>query len=218
MLRRMTKHLITPRILGSLLAALLISVTASAAEKTGWSVRLGATYVSMADKSDAFTALSINFPANAVTVESKWIPEIDVNYAFTPNWSAHVVLTIPQTHEVKLAGVGKLGTFQELPPHFMAVYHFNPDQAFQPYVGVGVNFTLIWNRKLVVANVPLDLESTSLGLSGQIGFDYDLGEGRFLNVDLKKTSLGSDVFAGGSRLTTANLNPWIFSVGYGWKF
>ncbi|MBI2511454.1 MAG: OmpW family protein [Opitutae bacterium] len=215
----MFKNTPTTRILGSVLAALLITASASAAEpKTGWNVRVGATYVDMADKSDAFSALGINFAADAVSVQSKFIPEIDVNYAFTPNWSAHVVLTIPQKHDVKLAGVGKLGTFQELPPHFMAVYHFAPDQAFQPYVGAGVNFTLIWNKKLSVAGVPLDLESSSLGLSGQVGFDYDLGNGQYINVDLKKTSLGSDVFAGGSRLTTAKLNPWIFSIGYGWKF
>ncbi|MBX3738284.1 MAG: OmpW family protein [Candidatus Didemnitutus sp.] len=208
----------TPRILGSALAALLLTVSAAAAEQTGWNVRVGATYVSMADKSDAFSALGINFAADSVSVQSKLIPEFDVNYVFNANWSAHVVLTIPQKHEVKLAGVGKLGTFQELPPHFMAVYHFNGTEAFKPYVGAGVNFTLIWNTKLSVAGVPLALEHNSIGLSGQVGFDYDLGNGHYLNVDLKRTALRSDVSAGGSRLTTAQLDPWIFSVGYGWKF
>lgn len=214
----MLKSLInTPRILGSALAALLITVSA-AGQQTGWNVRVGATYLSMADKSDAFSALSINFPADAVSVQSKLIPEFDVNYVFNANWSAHVVLTIPQKHDVKLAGVGKLGTFYHLPPHFMAVYHFGGTEAFKPYVGAGVNFTLIWNTKLTVANVPLALEHNSIGLSGQVGFDYDLGNGHYLNVDLKKTALRSDVSAGGSRLTTAKLDPWIFSVGYGWKF
>lgn len=207
----------TPRILGSALAALLITVSA-AAQQTGWNVRLGATYLSMADKSDAFTALATNFPANAVSVQSKLIPEFDVNYVFNANWSAHVVLTIPQKHEVKLAGAGKLGTFQHLPPHFMAVYHFEGTESLKPYVGAGLNFTLIWNTKLSVAGVPLALEHNSIGLSGQVGFDYELGNGHYLNVDLKKTALRSDVSAGGSRLTTAQLDPWIFSVGYGWKF
>ena len=214
----MFKHLTAPRFILAVLAALFVAGTASSAEKTGWNVRLGATYLDMANKSDAFTALAINFPSNAVTVQSKWIPEFDVNYAFTPNWSAHVVLTIPQKHEVKLAGVGSLGTFQHLPPHFMAVYNFAPDQAFQPYIGAGFNFTLIFNTNLSVAGNQLGLESSSIGLSGQIGFNYDLGNGQYLNVDVKKTSLGSDVLLGGARLTTAHLNPTIFSVGYGWKF
>lgn len=214
----MFKTTTLPRILGGAFAALLITASVTAAEQTGWNVRLGATYVDMADKSDAFTALSINFPSSAVSVESKLIPEFDVNYVFNANWSAHVVLTIPQKHEVKLAGVGSLGTFQELPPHFMAVYRFAPGQAFRPYVGAGVNFTLIWNTKLSVAGVPLDLESSSLGLSGQVGFDYDLGNGKFINVDLKKTALRSDVLAGGARLTTAKLDPWIWSLGFGWRF
>jgi outer membrane protein len=215
----MSRSFTLPRILGGALAALSLAASVFAADSGPWSVRVGATYLSMANKSDAFTALGINFPADAVSVQSKLIPEFDVNYAFDANWSAHVVLTIPQKHEVTLAGVGKLGTFQHLPPHFMAVYHFNgAGDAFRPYVGAGLNFTLIWNTKLSVAGVPLALEHNSLGLSGQVGFDYDLGSGRFLNVDLKKTALRSDVLAGGSRLTTAQLDPWIFSIGYGWKF
>lgn len=204
-------------IVGAALAALLAG-PAIAAEAGTWGVRIRATYLSLADKSDAFSALGINFAANAVEVESKMIPEVDISYWFTPNLSTEIVLTVPQKHEVTLQGVGSLGTFKHLPPHFMAVYHFAPDAAFQPYVGAGVNLTLISSVKLKVANVGLDLEDSSFGVSAQAGFDYNLGNGKFLNVDVKKTSLRSDVLAGGARLTTAKLDPWIVSVGFGWRF
>jgi outer membrane protein len=214
MLKHLTKHRF---LLGAALAAAL-SASAVAAQPGTWGVRLRATYLDTANKSDAFTALGINFASDSVEVQSKMIPEVDISYWFTPNFSTEVVLTIPQKHEVTLRGVGKLGTFKHLPPHFMAVYHFSPESAFQPYAGLGVNLTLISSVKLSVAGVPLDLEGSSFGLSGQAGFDYDLGGGKFLNVDIKKTGLRSDVLAGGARLTTAQLDPWLLSVGFGMRF
>jgi outer membrane protein len=213
------KHIPQTLRLAALAGLLLASGALRAAETNPWSVRLRATYLDMADKSDAFTALSINFPSNAVHVNSKLIPEFDISYAFTNQFSAELVLTIPQTQDVTLQGVGKLGTFKHLPPTLLAQYKFiTPSAALQPYVGAGVNYTLIWGTSLSVAGVPLALEHNSIGLALQAGCDYDLGGDKFINVDVKYVGLQSDVKAGGARLTTAKLDPWLFSLGYGWKF
>jgi outer membrane protein len=200
-----------------ILAAMVVAPDLSAASGP-WTARVRATYLDMADKSDAFRALGIDFGADAVSVNSKWIPEFDFSYAFTENFRAELVLTIPQKQEVTLAGVGKLGSFRHLPPTLVAQYHFAPKSAFQPYIGAGANFTLIYDTDLKVANVPLDLENYSLGFAAQAGVDCDLGNGVYLNVDVKQAMLRSDVLAGGARLTTAKLDPWILSVGLGWKF
>lgn len=208
-----------PRIVAAAALAVLLSATSlQAAAKGTWGARLRATYLETAGKSDAFSALSINFASDAIDVESKFIPEIDFSYWFTPKFSAELVLTVPQKHEVTLAGVGKLGTFKHLPPTFMAQYHFAPEAKFQPYVGAGLNLTLISSVKLSVAGNPLDLESSSIGWAAQAGFDYDLGGGQFLNVDVKKVDLNSDVKLGGARLSTVEVDPWLISVGYGWRF
>lgn len=200
------------------LAALLTTPMAFGAAAGTWTVRLRATYVETANKSDAFTALATNFAADAVEVESKFIPELDIAYWITPNFSTELVLTVPQRHEVSLKGVGKLGTFKHLPPTLMAQYHFSPDAAFQPYIGAGLNLTLISKVKLAVANVPLDLENSSLGVALQGGFDYKLSEQVFINFDLKRVVIRSDVLAGGTRLTEAKLDPWLVSVGCGMRF
>lgn len=218
----MFPHLNTPRqLLGAACALALISPLAQAAPAGTWGVRLRATYLETVDNSKAFTALGVNFPADAVSVENKLIPEIDIDYWFSPNFSAELVLTIPQEHNVFLAGVGKLGSFKHLPPTLLAQYHFLSDLSesnFRPYVGAGVNLTLISDVKLSVAGTRLNLENSSIGLAGQVGFDYDLGGGRFINVDLKRAVLRTDVRAGGATLTTAKLDPWLFSVGFGWRF
>ncbi len=126
---------------------------------------------------------------------------------------------IPQTQDVTLAGVGKLGTFKHLPPVLALQYHFAPGETIDPYVGAGLNFTLIYGSDLKVANVPLALEHSSLGVAGQVGADINLGNSVYLNVDVKKVTLRSDVSVmGGAKLTTAKLDPWLLSVGIGWRF
>lgn len=207
-------------VIGAALAALLIVVpTVRSAPAGTWSARFGLTYLDMANKSDAFTALATNFASDAVHVSDRTIPEIDFSYWVTENFSTELVLTVPQKHNVSLAGVGHLGTFKHLPPTLLAKYHFTtPADNFRPYVGAGVNLTLISSVKLQVANVPLDLESSSVGLAGQVGFDYELGGGKYLNLDIKKVYIQSDVSAGGTRLTTAKLDPMLYSIGFGWRF
>lgn len=202
------------------LAALAVTAPLAQLEATGpWSARLRGTYLEMADRSNAFSALGINFAADSVGVNSKWIPEVDVSYAFSENVSAELVLTVPQTQDVTLAGVGRLGSFKHLPPTLLVQYQLSPGAVIRPYVGAGVNFTLIFDTNLSVAGVPLDLERASLGLAAQAGFDVKLGRGLALNFDAKRAALRSDVSVqGGPRLTTAKLDPWLFSVGLGWRF
>lgn len=211
-----------------LLAALAAAVTLAAgpaavrAQETPWSVRVGGTFLDMANKSGAFPALGADFPSDAVHVNNKWIPELDVYYAFTPNWVAQLVLTYPQEQEVTLGGPANnldLGSFKHLPPSLVAQYHFLPGQQFDPYVGVGVNFTWITSVNLSVAGVPLDLKRTSWGSVLNIGGDYNLDKHWFLNADVKYIyPLQSDVTVNGNELTNVKLNPYLFSVGVGYHF
>ncbi|HEY8995859.1 MAG TPA: OmpW family outer membrane protein [Lacunisphaera sp.] len=198
-------------------ALLLVSSVALPAASP-WSARLRATYLQTVDKSDAFTALGINFAANAVSVSDRLIPEIDIDYAFTDTLSAELVLTIPQEHSVSLAGVGKLGTFKHLPPTLLLQYRALPGAAIRPYVGIGVNFTLIWDDSLVVAGVPLGLEGNSTGLAVQAGVDWKLNDRWGFNLDLKRANIRSAVSAGGAKLTEARLDPWLYAAGLRYEF
>jgi outer membrane protein len=198
-------------------AAILLSIAAVQAASP-WSARFRATYLETADKSSAFSALGINFAENAVKVNDKIIPELDVDYAFNDTWSAELVLTIPQTQDVTLAGVGKLGSFKHLPPTLLGKYRANAGGAIRPYFGAGVNFTLIWGSDLSVAGVPLGLENYSIGLAGQAGVDVKVDERWSMNFDVKRVALRSDVSAGPTKLTEARLDPWLFAVGASYAF
>jgi outer membrane protein len=188
------------RSLGLALCAAFLSSAFVHAESS-WSVRLGATYLQTVDGSTN--------AAVPVKVEDKWIPEIDVTYAFNATWSAELVLTIPQKHKVSSGGAA-LGEFKHLPPTLLIKYTPELGGAFRPYVGAGINATLIFDDRLAGG---LKLDTWSFGPAGQVGADWVVNERWALNVDVKRVMLRTDVKAGGVKLTEARLDPWLFSVG-----
>lgn len=120
------------------LAFSLVAMAASqAATPKEWSIKLRAAYLETADESDAFSALGIDFAEGAVSVEDKWIPELDIAYGLTENVVFEIALTIPQKHSVYLEGLGKLGSLEHLPPTFSFVYEFNTEGSITPYVSGG---------------------------------------------------------------------------------
>jgi len=197
-----------------LVGATLLSLAAGAqAEEGNWLLRVRATHLDWRNSSDPITALGL--PADSVKVDDRTIPEVDISYFFTPNVAAELVLTYPQKFDVSVDGVGEFGDFKALPPTLLAQYHFNPEGKIRPYVGAGVNYTLISSVDLALG---ADLENDSIGLAFQVGADIRVADGMFLNVDLKKIQINSDVSLGGTRLTHLKLDPLAVSVGLGWRF
>lgn len=190
----------------SLSALVLLAASLPLAQAASpWSVRLAATYLQTVDNATKGVD---------VKIEDKLIPEFDVGYAFTEHWSAELVLTVPQEHEVKVNGA-KAGTFKHLPPTLLAKYTFNSIGGFTPYIGAGVNFTLIFDDDLGGAK----LDNYSVGPAGQAGFDYKLNERWAINADIKRIMLRTDVkLPGGATLTEARLDPWLYSLGLRYQF
>lgn len=206
------------RLVASVLAVLVCAPMVAFAQEGSLMIRARGVYISTADKSDAIPALLV--PADAITVSKKLIPEVDITYFFNKNLAAELVLTYPQKHDVEVAGT-KIGTFKHLPPVLSLQYHFSPEGMVRPYIGVGVNLTIISDVKLAVPGVgALDLEDTSVGMSGQAGFDIKLSPKVFLNADLKYVALRSDVMlkAGGTKVSLVKVDPWLIGVGFGYRF
>ncbi|MFN7958354.1 MAG: OmpW family outer membrane protein [Holophagaceae bacterium] len=196
----------------TLLAAALAAPSLRA-EEGPWMIRLRAVALQPANKSDAFSTVG----ADAVHVSNKTIPDLDFSYCFTKNFSAELVLTVPQEHDVTLNGA-KLGTFKHLPPTLTAQWRFLPGAAFNPYVGAGLNLTLISDVKL--AGGALDLDKTSVGIAAQVGADIKLAPSWYLNVDVKYVQIKSDVKdkATGAKVTTVKVDPMLYGVGIGYRF
>jgi outer membrane protein len=211
----MMQHVWKSAALAVAMAGVLAAGTARAEDESPWMVRLRAVYLSPANKSDANNSLEI--PANAVHINSKWLPDIDAEYFFAPHWSTELVLTYPQKQTVTLGGTD-IGTFKHLPPVLTAKYNFNPSGLFRPYVGLGVNLTLFSNENIAVGGNPLTLSSSSFGPAAQAGFDYKLAEHWFLNADVKWVQLRTDVKLNGAKILEARVDPLLYGIGIGYRF
>ncbi|MDC6177683.1 OmpW family protein [Ralstonia solanacearum] len=187
-----------------------------------WMVRLRAVNLTAANKSDAIPALAV--PDDAIHINNKAFPELDISYFFTPNLAAELILTYPQQQDVTvmqsaLGGPTKIGSFRHLPPILTLQYHFRPESRFKPYLGAGLNYTRISGVDLQVPGVgPLDLSRNSFGPALQAGFDYRLTDRIYLNVDIKKTWISADVKLAGQTISKVRVDPWLVGVGLGYRF
>jgi outer membrane protein len=232
----------TSRLAGFVAIALFSAATVAVADDGPFVVRLRALDVRPANQSDAIPALGV--PADKIDVSSKWIPDIDLEYYFAPACSTELVLTVPQQHNVSVEGVGSLGTFKHLPPTLTAKYHFNPHGAISPYVGAGVNLTLIMDVNLAVpasvlanggsqtvahqirpvshaaaGDLPLHLDNHSVGGAVQVGVDFKLADHWYGNVDLKYVQIRSDVkLDDGTKVSAVKVDPLLAGVGVAYRF
>ena len=174
-----------------------------------WLVRIRATYMLNDNSNDPTLALG------QIEAKDRWIPEFDVSYFFTNNIAAELVLTWPQKIDVTLGGTD-VGSLKALPPTLLVQYHFTPDAALRPYVGVGINYTYFSSQSFTINGVTTN--SSSWGPALQAGLDYKIAPKWFLNADVKYVWMNTDVSLNGAKLTTVDINPWLLSIGVGYRF
>jgi outer membrane protein len=186
---------------------------AAQADDGNWLVRLRAIDVDpQVSASGAMTVLGME-------VDQKWAPEIDLSYFFTKNIAVEVIAATTK-HNVYSNVLGPLGSTKVLPPTVTLQWHFNPDGDLKPYVGAGINYTNFYDVNLGnPLTGPLQVNQNSWGPAVQVGIDYKLTKQVYLNADIKKIWIETDVStATGVPLGTLKINPFVFGVGAGYRF
>lgn len=169
-----------------------------------WMVRARAVNLDSANKDSTGLGLTIN---------NKTIPEVDITYFFNKNIAAELILTVPQKHTLSAGGTA-IGSLRHLPPTLTVQYHFDMG-GFKPYVGAGLNYT-----RFSSVNLPagVDIDRNSFGPALQAGVDIPLSKNLYLNFDVKKVYIKTDVSAAGVKAGTFKVDPVLVGVGLGWRF
>jgi outer membrane protein W len=179
------------------------------------------------------------------TISTSVIPMLDVAYYLTRNWAIEAICCV-SPHHVQGTGtlfgasVAKTWVF---PPSVMLQYHFTNFGAFQPYLGVGVNFTTFWGTRagnnsfwlpfmpgstlagLGLPGATTNLYSASIspswGVVGQAGADYMFNDHWGVNVDVKYIMVEPNAHAWGTAFVPgpvgALVNPVYVPVNVGVK-
>lgn len=228
-------------ILALSIAAALASPMLAHAEAGDWVVRVRAVNVSPNEDSDLGKTVNRNIaplmsPGAELKVDDNWIAELDISYYITKNIAAELILARGTEHDVKISGdalatVGNqpLGEVDLLPPTLTLQWHFNPDQKFDPYVGAGINYTHMLDRRLKISSGALTgskikIDSDSWGWALQAGVDVNLDNGWMLNADVKYVTLDTNVKldAGNTgnyvKIDDLDVDPWVIGFGIGKRF
>ena len=186
------------------------SVPAMAGSESGnFMVRVQGTYLHPGDESTP----------DGLSVDDEFLPTATLTYFFNKNLAVELFCCFAKV-DATLDGVGEVADFWVFPPALTLQYHFDNMGALKPYVGAGVQYILPFSEDgkgaLAGQNVNVD---DALGFTLQAGVDLSLGQGWYLNADVKKTWIEHEVSVSplGANFDV-ELDPWIFSVGLGYRF
>lgn len=201
---------------GALAITLFISGLSAHAADNGplsasrFQVRLRAIDVVPDEKS------SVNI-GGKVDVGNDIVPEVDLTYFFTDNIAVEAIAATSK-HKLKYNGATPLGDAWALPPTVTLQYHFTPKEKFSPYVGAGINYTMMYNEKAAPGFNHLKIDN-GFGPALQAGFDYWIDNHWGINMDVKKiwTNVDAKLNDGAIR-ADVDLDPWVIGTGVSYKF
>lgn len=150
-------------------------------------------------------------------VDNAYVPEVDLTYFFTKNIAAELIAATAK-HSV-FAGTGKVGDTWILPPTLTIQYHFTPDNAFSPYIGAGLNYSIFYGEDTTASYTKMGVDG-GLGYAVQAGFDYWLDDNWGVNLDVKYIDLNVDVSVNNGALHAydVDLNPVVVGAGVSYRF
>ncbi|NVK57002.1 MAG: outer membrane beta-barrel protein [Alteromonadaceae bacterium] len=227
----MKKSILAALVLGALVNA----PTAFAHDAGDIIVRAGLTTVSPDDDSGNVNVDALGGNVGmGVEVNSNTQIGLNLIYMLDAHWGVEVLAATPFTHDVTLIdtadnglalGDGKLAEVTHLPPTLSALYFFDTDSAFMPYVGLGLNYTIFFDEDFTSAReeqtfTDLSLDN-SFGLSAQIGFDYQIDDKWLINASARYIDIDTTAeftVAGVAGSVDVDINPYVFTLSAGYKF
>ncbi|MFZ2321253.1 MAG: OmpW family outer membrane protein [Pseudomonas sp.] len=212
----------------SLLALAVASPAAHAFKEGDIIVRAGAITVDPHEDSGEVHVGGAAVAGTKATLDSDTQLGLNFAYMVTDHVGVELLAATPFSHDVGTKGLGglQLGTIKHLPPTLSAVYYpMESASAFQPYVGLGINYTWFFDTELTseaegAGFNGLDMDD-SWGLAYQVGADYMLTDNIMLNAQVRYIDIDTTgtTYAGTTKVDVdVDVDPFVYMVGLGYKF
>ncbi|WEK30546.1 MAG: outer membrane beta-barrel protein [Candidatus Pseudomonas phytovorans] len=223
-------------LLGASLVALALAAPAAHAYQAGDMIlRAGAITTAPNESSGDLKFDGNKVSGTKATLDSDTQLGLTFAYMLTDHIGLELLAATPFKHTVGVKGLGggldgKLADIKQLPPTLSLQYYpMEPNSRFQPYAGVGINYTLFFDEDLSSARKQQGFSNLklqdSVGIAGQLGMDYMLTDNLLVNasvwyvdIDTKASVNGPTALGYSKTKVNVEVDPWVYMVGLGYKF
>jgi outer membrane protein len=223
-------------LLGASLVALALAAPAAHAYQAGDMIlRAGAITTAPNESSGDLKFDGNKVSGTKATLDSDTQLGLTFAYKLTDHIGLELLAATPFKHTVGVKGLGggldgKLADIKQLPPTLSLQYYpMEPNSRFQPYAGVGINYTLFFDEDLSSARKQQGFSNLklqdSVGIAGQLGMDYMLTDNLLVNasvwyvdIDTKASVNGPTALGYSKTKVDVDVDPWVYMVGLGYKF
>lgn len=206
------------------LMGLSCAAPAAAETKLGWYIQTGPAGVAFSEGA-SIAAGGTTIPGASATLSDNVTLGFGLGYRFTDAFSVIAIAGLPPTTTV--SGTGPLSgiTVGEVtygPLIVAANYHFPSKGRFQPFVGAGFNYTIVFDTKdSGLTNLEAD---NAFGAVLRVGFDYMVNDsdGIFFSANkvfVNTKATGNAIALGGAPVAAQiDLDPLILHTGWVHRF
>ncbi len=155
-----------------------------------------------------------------VDISDEFVPSLQLEWMFNEHVSAELLCCVATHDVVSMPAAGgsiDLGQVSHFPPTVTLKYRWNPEGMVQPYIGAGANYTIFYDEEPgAVASIDYD---SSFGPALQAGVDIMTGEHSFVNLDVRRIWISTDVSINGGAINAdVDINPYVVTAAIGWRF
>lgn len=150
---------------------------------------------------------------------------------YSPNIGIELLAALPFEHDIVGAGALNgvdIGTTKHLPPTLSVQYYPLTGKKFQPYIGIGLNYTTFFDSNTsdtldAALNGSTDISlDDSTGVAFQLGADLQLSEKWYLNAAVWKIDIETtaDISVNGAHAASVDvtIDPIVYMLGVGYAF
>jgi outer membrane protein len=223
-------------LLGASLVALALAAPMAHAYQPGDVIlRAGAIVTAPNEDSGELKLDGAKVSGTKATLDSDTQLGLTLGYMLTEHVGIELLAATPFQHTVGVKGLGadldgKLADIKQLPPTLSLQYYpLDASSRFQPYAGIGINYTMFFDEDLSSTRKAQGFRNLkmqdSVGLAGQLGMDYMLTDHLLVNaavwyvdINTKASIDGPSALGVGKTKVNVEVDPWVYMVGVGYKF
>jgi len=216
----------------TLAALVLASPSLALAHQAGdFIVRAGALRIDPEEKSNHLKSDAVGKLDYRAKSDNDTQMGLNFTYMFSEYLGLDLLTSTPFKHKFNLkyddGDKEKLGQTKHLPITLNLVYFpLGNSELIQPYLGLGVNYSLFYNYKLsgeMKEDYSHPKIKNSLGVAGQLGMDIDLGDNFVFNAQARYIKMDTKISArddgfGDTEKANWNVDPMLYMIGVGYKF